>query len=216
MGCREPEVIIRDTVPAYASGLAAMLERAGASVRLADSLDTASAGSGDVIVTTVRDQGALDELAALIDEASDLRVVALLEPYGPEYYVEALVAGAVAALPIDGSEANICDVTLKAAAGWTLMPQDVVRWLRPQLTECAGRHNLSSEDLDRIRALAQGKTVVELAEEASYSERAMHRLLRQVYDTLGVESRQEAIALAAQWGLLTGGEDGAAQSASRS
>ncbi len=56
--------------------------------------------------------------------------------------------------------------------------------------------------MDWISALADGQTVSRLAESAGYSERAMHRHLKEVYGRLGARNRTEALVRTAQAGLL--------------
>ena len=49
-----------------------------------------------------------------------------------------------------------------------------------------------------LRSLSQGMTVDELADRAGYSERAMYRQLRRLYERLGAANRTEAL-LQAMW-----------------
>jgi DNA-binding CsgD family transcriptional regulator len=51
--------------------------------------------------------------------------------------------------------------------------------------------------------MANGQTVGELARAVGYSEREMFRLLRSLYERMGVRNRTEALLKAAQSGLLT-------------
>ena len=56
--------------------------------------------------------------------------------------------------------------------------------------------------MDWLRALAAGATVHQLAERIGYSEREMYRLLRAVYDRLGVPNRTQALVWATRQGIL--------------
>lgn len=53
-----------------------------------------------------------------------------------------------------------------------------------------------------MQSLAAGMTVAQLAAESGYAERSMHRLLRGLYERLGVHNRHEAIVVAARRHLL--------------
>jgi DNA-binding NarL/FixJ family response regulator len=58
---------------------------------------------------------------------------------------------------------------------------------------------------DRIRwlgQLASGVTVAQLADQVGYSERAMFRLLKDLYRDIGVHSRVEALMLARDKGWI--------------
>jgi DNA-binding NarL/FixJ family response regulator len=61
---------------------------------------------------------------------------------------------------------------------------------------------LSAERLSWLRALAAGRTVAQLADQAGYSERAMFRLLRLLYQDMGVGGRVEALLRARDEGWL--------------
>jgi DNA-binding NarL/FixJ family response regulator len=61
---------------------------------------------------------------------------------------------------------------------------------------------LDQEQIEWLRALARGMTVNQLAESISYSEREVYRLLRALYDRLGVGNRTAALIWAAQRGIV--------------
>jgi len=61
---------------------------------------------------------------------------------------------------------------------------------------------LSEQRLSWLCRLAAGSTVAELADAAGYSERAMFRILRQLYRDMGVENRMQAVLLARELGWL--------------
>jgi DNA-binding CsgD family transcriptional regulator len=60
----------------------------------------------------------------------------------------------------------------------------------------------SNRELDWLGQLAEGTTVAQLAERSGYSERAMFRLLRNLYNQLNVRNRTEALQLAQDRGWL--------------
>ncbi len=68
------------------------------------------------------------------------------------------------------------------------------------------RIRLSAAERRRLRSLAEGATVVEVAAAEGYSERHMRRMLADVYRRLGVTGRVPALIAAARMGLLD--EDG--------
>ena len=71
-----------------------------------------------------------------------------------------------------------------------------------QLAPLGARLVLGARRVDRLQTMAKGRTVAQLARAVGYSEREMFRLLRQLYDRMGVRNRTEALLKAAQCGLL--------------
>jgi DNA-binding CsgD family transcriptional regulator len=65
---------------------------------------------------------------------------------------------------------------------------------------------LKHGDLERLRLLARGVHVSEMARRQGYSERAMFRLLGELFRRMRVRNRHEAVVLAARWGLLDSDE----------
>jgi DNA-binding NarL/FixJ family response regulator len=64
------------------------------------------------------------------------------------------------------------------------------------------QQSLAPHEIAWLRDLANGATVAQLAKQAGYSERAMFRLLRQVYARLQVRNRTQALLHARQQGWL--------------
>jgi DNA-binding CsgD family transcriptional regulator len=60
----------------------------------------------------------------------------------------------------------------------------------------------SRREMEWLRQLASGTTVAKLADGAGYSERAMFRLLRDLYQRMGAQNRTEALLKARQRGWL--------------
>lgn len=68
--------------------------------------------------------------------------------------------------------------------------------------------DFGNEEIQWLRALSRGVRVADLAVGSGYSERAMYRELRKLWDRLGVANRPQGLARAARLGLLQphGGE----------
>ena len=138
----------------------------------------------------------------------DCALVALLRSSEVTAYLEALRAGASAAVPWEAEPELIVKVLQVALEGYSLLPLPVTRALmsatratmatRPSQVVTA----LTSQDVERLQLLAEGATVVDLARQVGYSEREMFRLLHNLYRRMGVDNRSEALVKAAQWGLL--------------
>ena len=92
-------------------------------------------------------------------------------------------------------------LTVEATVGGqAVMPAAVAAVLaEPQAVSARGP---SVDQLSWLRQLANGATVVQLADRAGYSERAMFRLLRSLYRQMGVRTRLQAIMRAQEAGWL--------------
>jgi DNA-binding CsgD family transcriptional regulator len=62
---------------------------------------------------------------------------------------------------------------------------------------------VGGEEQSWLRSMAGGMTVADLAESVGYSERAMFRLLRDLYRRIGVKNRTEALIWASRNSLLS-------------
>lgn len=67
--------------------------------------------------------------------------------------------------------------------------------------------DLAPDEIDWLRALAHGTRVADLARESGYSERAMYRELRKLWNRLGVANRAQGLARAGELGLLVADRD---------
>ena len=61
---------------------------------------------------------------------------------------------------------------------------------------------LSERQLALLQAIAHGATVAEVASARGMSERQVRRILRQVWQALGVEGRNQGLVRAGRWGLV--------------
>jgi DNA-binding NarL/FixJ family response regulator len=159
-------------------------------------------GRAGALVTVARPEDCeiLTKLRAL---RPDCVLVALLQDSGPTGYLEALRAGAWAAVPLEAKPGRIVKVLRAALEGDSLLPVCVTRALTTVGSSCSRKApTLTGQDMKRLQLLADGVTVVDLARDAGYSEREMFRLLNSLYRRMGVENRSEALVKAAQWGLL--------------
>jgi DNA-binding NarL/FixJ family response regulator len=148
-----------------------------------------------------------ETLSKLRTVRPDCVLVALLQDSGVPAYLEALRAGASAAVPWQAQPELIVKVLRVALEGYSLLPLPVTRALMTASMTATGPSSrevpaLTGQDLERLKLLAEGGTVVDLARQVGYSEREMFRLLHDLYHRMGVENRSEALVKAAQWGLL--------------
>ena len=134
-------------------------------------------------------------------------VVALVEPGDAETVAHALHHGAVAAVEWHAETGRIVQVAEAAARGDALLPSAIARGLPGYgVDPHAERPHVEEEELEWLEELAQGATVVDLADNYGYSERVMFRRLHDLYGRLGAANRSEALINAVRLGLLREGE----------
>jgi DNA-binding NarL/FixJ family response regulator len=193
-------VAVVDRAPAYRRGLELALSEAGYRVEHpADMGRWAEAPGVRALVATCRSGGEARRLALARARGSDAVAVALLGDASPVAYREVLETGVESAVARDASLDCIVDVVGAAVDRRTVLPTDVARTLARGEED---DHSIEEQQAEWLRALARGVTVEELAESVGYSERAMYRQLRQIYERLGASNRTEALLQALRRGLI--------------
>lgn len=193
-------VAVVDRAPAYRRGLELALSEAGYRVEQpADMGRWAKAAGTRALVATCRSGSEARRLALMRARGADAVAVALLGEDSAVAYREVLETGVEAAVARDASLDVIVEVVGAALDRRTVLPTDVARSLArgDQDEEIVGE-----EQAGWLRALARGATVEELAESVGYSERAMYRQLRRLYERLGASNRTEALLQALRRGLI--------------
>jgi DNA-binding NarL/FixJ family response regulator len=193
-------VAVIDRAPAYRRGLELALSDTGYRVEQPKDIDRwAKAPGVRALVAACRSASEARRLALMRARGTDAVAVALLGEDSPAAYREVLETGVEAAVPRDAPLDRIVEVVGAALDGRTILPTEVVRSLARGEQDEEG---IDEEHADWLRALARGATVEELAESVGYSERAMYRQLRQLYEQLGAGNRTEALLEALRRGLI--------------
>jgi len=189
-------VILEVTHPLHERGLAGLLGELGHTV-------------AKRMTTTGEPAIRLVELPILLQPRRDAEgvdlvpVVALLSEHSALEYVQAFGVG-VSGVVSQAATAVELDSVLRAAAdGVAVVPAEPLRQLARHASGAfATPLEVAPWEKEWIATLAGGKTVAQLAEDAGYSERAMFRLLHDLYGRLGVANRTEAIVVATRRGWL--------------
>ena len=193
-------VAIIESAAAYRHGLEIALDRAGIK---ADSTSSpqqwAVEEPGRAVVVTMRNADACQLIEDIAGSGGV--AVALLPDPDRDAYWHAFRHGAAAAADWSAEPELIISTILEAARGLTLIPRSVIASL-PASNGSPHGPILEPEEVEWLGALAHGATVVSLADEIGYSERAMFRKLHDLYVRLGVTSRAEALVEAERLGLL--------------
>lgn len=152
---------------------------------------------GGVVLLTLCGAEDLDRLTALCRLRPRPLVVALLSAADASLGVRAMRAGARSVVAREVTVSALQRAVSATLGGEAVMPTEVADLL---VTGRGGRAPRglvpSAEQIDWLRRLSDGWTVARLALDTGYSERAMYRLLRALYQRIGVSTRLEAIVLA--------------------
>jgi DNA-binding NarL/FixJ family response regulator len=196
-------IAVSDPLPVYRRGLLATLGQAGFDPETpADLLDWVKREPRTVILLTLETTVDWSLLAQIRQVRTDVIVVAVLPDASLPAYVRAVAAGSVTALPRDAAADMIKRVFDEAVRGFSVLPVDVVQALAAPHERPDNGPELAPREVGWLRELAGGATITQLAEQSGYSERAMFRLLRDLYARLKVKNRTEALMLAHRRGWL--------------
>jgi DNA-binding NarL/FixJ family response regulator len=201
-------IAVTDPLPLFREGVAAALDAPGHFVEQpGDVLSWRRSDGLSVVVLTLESERDWSLLATITAQRPDFAVIVLLADPHPAAGARAVQAGAHSVLPRNTAPGNLRAAVEAVAEGIALLPTDVLQALRTHGTSAGPPLPvLSAEQLSWLRQLAAGVTVHDLAGRSGYSERAMYRLLQQLYRELGVPGRTQALIRAQTMGLL--GEPG--------
>ena len=189
----------------YRRGLEPALTAAGLTVESPDDVRAWAAGGRPGVVVVASAPPESCELTEAVVSGGGT-VVLLLPETSRAAFHHALAHGAVSAVDRNADPESIAAVVAAAARGQSLLPGPVVR----HLAERGPAHPpaVSPEEAAWLASLADGRSVVEIADDAGYSERSMFRRLHELYARLGVSNRDAAVATAQRMGLLEGSDAG--------
>jgi DNA-binding NarL/FixJ family response regulator len=156
-------------------------------------------GGQQVTVLTLAspaDWSLLEELSA------ETPVIAVLEENTDALAIKALRLGAESVVARSATASVIRRAVEAVLAGEVILSRSVTRSLISSFPRERHRPDLTEEQVQWLRELASGVTIAQLANQAGYSERAMYRLLNNLYERLGVTNRTEALIKANSYGWL--------------
>lgn len=144
--------------------------------------------------------GGIRAVAAIRRTTPRVRVVAMSGSVDTAPAVEALRAGAEGFLPKTSEPEELLPPLLAILDGWAVLPAELLRaMLRPAHATSV---DLDGEERRLLRAIAAGRTTVDIAEELHVSERTVKRMTAALLRRLRVSNRAEAAAVAGHTGLL--------------
>ncbi|MEU8424651.1 response regulator transcription factor [Micromonospora sp. NPDC048835] len=144
--------------------------------------------------------GGIRAMAAIRRTTPRVRVVAMSGSTDPAPALEALRAGAEGFLPKTSEPEELLPPLLAILDGWAVLPAGLLRaMLRPARFTPV---ELDGEERRLLRAIATGRSTVDIAEELHVSERTVKRMTAALLRKLRVSNRAEAAALAGHSGIL--------------
>lgn len=197
----EARVVIVDADAFLELGLTAILTEANIAVDDVEDLGAWVVEAGRRAVLVSQTQCSIREMIVELRAIrADLPIILLLGSDDAEAYAEAIAAGACSAVWREAPPNEFLFVLRSALRGYCVLPIRVAHHLA-QPPSPPPMPLLSSLDCLLLQSLARGESVTDLAEEMSYSLRAMHRKLRALYTRIGAINRSDAIVMAAIWGI---------------
>jgi DNA-binding NarL/FixJ family response regulator len=194
------DIAIVERLPAYRRGLAVGF--AARHFHVQELRCAATIEHVDAFAVTI-DQTLDWELVGRLKEMHpDSVVVVLLDDFTVRAWRQALRAGADGVVPREAPIEEIVSVVEAALAGITALPTQMARELVRPSGGQDSQLEVTASEIVWLRELAVGTTIATLARSARYSERQMHRLVADLYKRIGASNRQEALVLAARYGIL--------------
>jgi DNA-binding NarL/FixJ family response regulator len=197
-------IAVSDPLPMFRRGMIATLGDAGFQPEAPEDLLTwARQRQRGIVMLTLHLPEDWRLLTDLRKASEDVVVIAVLNDAQTETCVRAIVAGAGAVVSRGAEPESVKRVFDAAVEGKSLLPTEVVRALAsPRSSLNEDEAALSARELEWLKGLASGLTVAQLADRFGYSERAMFRLLRDLYARMRVQNRTEALMYAHRQGWL--------------
>jgi DNA-binding NarL/FixJ family response regulator len=203
------KVLIVEDHPIVREGVAAVLERerdidvVGAAGTVDEGLRLAAKLRPDVILLDLKlpDAATFDGVASFAGERRSIVVFTAYD--GDDDVFRAIRAGARGYLLKGSPAAEIAQAIRQVHAGESYLSPRIAAKLVKGVTRPGGRTGLlSARERGVLRLVAAGLSNRQIAETLSISERTVKFHVTALFNKLGAENRAQAVALAAERGLL--------------
>jgi DNA-binding NarL/FixJ family response regulator len=203
-------VLIVDDHPIVREGVTAVLERerdidvVGAADTIGEGLRLAAKFHPDVILLDLKlpDADAVDGVTSF---ASKNRGIVVFTAHDTDEDVFRAIRGGARGYLLKGSAAaEIAQAIRQVHAGESYLSPRIAAKLVKEVTQPRGRTGLlSARERGVLRLVAAGLSNRQIAEALSISERTVKFHVTAIFNKLGAENRAQAVALAAERGLLS-------------
>lgn len=188
----------------FVAGLVDSASDHGLVVEISDEVVSAArlATSGEplAIAVFVRDRRGFE----LVQDLSRNRWVstfALVEQLDPQVWLEAVKAGASGVADWSSAPETIIEAIVAAMQGEIRLPIELYRRQIGRIPEPLTRLALAPSEVRWLQALSEGMTLRTMCDVEGLSIRTLQRRLQNLYLRMGVLNRDQAVALAASWGV---------------
>lgn len=203
-------VLIVDDHPVVREGLAAVLEdtkdiRVAGSVGSAeDALTSVAGGPPDVVLLDLELPGmnGVEAIPRLVAAAPAARIIVLTAYDTEERVLGALKAGAAGYLLKGAGAAEIVQAIRAVAAGGSYLTPRIAARVVAQVNAPRRAGTLSDRERQVLRLVARGRANKQIARDLGITERTVKFHMTSIFNKLGADNRAQAIAIAAQRGLL--------------
>jgi DNA-binding NarL/FixJ family response regulator len=203
-------VLIVEDHPIVREGVMTVLEReaqievVGGADTIAEGLRLAARDKPDVVLLDLKlpDAGSMDGVASFVREGA--RVVVFTAYDGDDDVFRAIQSGAKGYLVKGSPAAEIARAIRQVYAGESYLSPHIAEKLVKGLTEPLRRSRLlSARERGVLRLVAAGLSNRQIAGTLSISERTVKFHVTALFNKLGADNRAQAVALAAERGLLS-------------
>ena len=203
-------VLIVDDHPIVREGVTAVLERerdidvVGAADAIGEGLRLAAKLDPDVILLDLKLPDA-DGVDGVRSFASERRGIVVFTAHDTDEEVFRAIRGGARGYLLKGSAAaEIAQAIRQVHAGESYLSPRIAAKLVKEVTQPRGRTGLlSARERGVLRLVAAGLSNRQIAEALSISERTVKFHVTAIFNKLGAENRAQAVALAAERGLLS-------------
>lgn len=161
----------------------------------------------------VRDGGAVvmicggaddqEAIETFVEEHPLIPLVAIVDTDSVEDLVRPLRWGAISAVAESEDPSALIAALGAGAHGLAVASPQLLQSLVQRLPDSSDLGSLlTDQETDWLQRMMDGQTVGDIAEQDGYSERALFRNLKRLYQRLGVKNRTEALVWAGRHGLL--------------
>jgi DNA-binding NarL/FixJ family response regulator len=204
-------VLVVDDHPIVREGIATVLERerdievVGGAETIDEGLRIAARLRPDVVLLDLRlpDSSAVDGVSAF---ARDRRGVLVFTAYDADDDVLSAIRGGARGYLLKGSPAaEIAQAIRQVHAGASYLSPRIAAKLVGNVAQRRGtRGLLSPRERGVLRLVAAGMSNKQIAQALTISERTVKFHVNAIFNKLGADNRAQAVALAAERGLLSG------------
>lgn len=208
------QILIVDDHTLFREGMRFLLDTFDESIALHEAescesaLEQVSASAYDLILLDMKLPGAsgLDALMALREACADTAIVVLSGEESPQLVRATIEAGAMGFIPKSSTRDVLINALKLILAGGVYLPMVALSGpssspRRSTDGDAALADQLSSRQMEVLRAVIKGKANKVIARELGISEHTVKSHLSSVFRALGVSNRTEAVFAAAKMGI---------------